>query len=200
MDEKSQETVTKYLGDMRAVVGHTKTAMSRQRDGYKDRPAVVSRIADIESELDEQIARIEERLNQLGGSPTAPLKDAVASFAVGVAGLYDKTGTEGVAKALRDDLVATSLCYVSWSMLHTTAGAFGDQDTAGIAEKGMHECARAVMTLDEMIPSEVERELQDSGTPLEQGASGRTERVSGEAWSSERVRVSADRPATAGSR
>jgi ferritin-like metal-binding protein YciE len=197
MDDKSRQTVTKYLGDMKAVVGHTKSAMSRQRDGYKDHPAVVSRIADIESELDEQIARIEERLEQLGGSPTAPLKDVAASVAGGVAGLYDMARTEGVAKALRDDFVAMSLCYVSWSMLHTTAGAFGDLDTSRIAEQGVHECARAVLTLDGMIPSEVERELQDSGSPLEQGASGRTERMSGEAWSSERVRASADRPAAA---
>jgi hypothetical protein len=41
MDDKRKETLTKYIGDMRAVVTHTKTALSRQREEFKDRPPPV---------------------------------------------------------------------------------------------------------------------------------------------------------------
>jgi len=192
VDEKRKQILTKYMGDMRAVVTHTKTALGRQREEFGDRPEIVERIADMESELDEQLERMIPELERLGGSPTAPVKEAVANVAGAIAGAYDKVRSEAVSKALRDDLVAMSMCYISWSMLHTTAAALAEPAVAQISERGMHECARAVMTLDELIPGEVERDLRDSGIPLEEGAARWTATVSTEAWAREQARAKSD--------
>lgn len=189
MGDKRQETLTKYLGDMRAVVAHTQTALGRQRDEFKDRPEAVAVIGRIEGELGEQLDRLGAELSRLGGSPTGPVKEAVATAAGAVAGLYDKVRTEGVAKALRDDYVALSLCYVAWSMLHTTAAALTEPGVTRIAEQGMHECSRAVMTLDAIVPFEVVNELRDSGMRLEEGAAETTRSVSTDGWESQRGRA-----------
>lgn len=189
MGDKRSETLTKYMGDMRAVVAHTKTAMGRQREEFKDRPEAVQAIGRIEEELGEQLDRLASELERLGGSPTAPVKEAVTTAAGVVAGLYDKLRTEGASKALRDDYVAMSLCYIAWSMLHTTAAALSEPGVTQIAERGMHECSRAVMTLDALVPFEVVTELRDSGMRLEEGAAETTRRVSNDGWEKERGRA-----------
>jgi hypothetical protein len=189
MGDKRQETLTKYLGDMRAVVGHTRAALERQREEFKDRPEAVQVIGRIEGELAEQLDRLGTELERLGGSPTAPVKEAVATAAGAVAGLYDKMRTEGTAKALRDDYVALSLCYVAWSMLHTTAATLTEPGVTRIAEQGMRECSRAIMTVDALIPFEVVNELRDSGIRLEEGAAETTRKVSTDGWESERARA-----------
>lgn len=186
MADKRTQTITKYLGDMKAVVAHVQQAFARQIDEFKDQPQVVRHVSRLEQELSAQLRALESRLKELGGSPTGPVKEAVTSAAGVIAGLYDKVRTEGGAKALRDDLVALSLCYVSYSMLHTTCVAFGDPTTAEIAARGMRESARGMMTLDGIIPEQVIVELRDSGVPLDETAAANTDAISSEAWNTQR--------------
>ena len=161
MGDKKQETITKYLGDMKSVVSHVYEAMERQKDEFKDQPDVSQTIARIALGLKRQGDDIESRQKGLGGSPTQPVKEAVAG-AVGVfAGLYNKVRTEGAAKGLRDDHVALNLVLVSYSTLHTTAVAFGDTATAELARRGLTECAKFAMDVQKIVPATVLRELKD---------------------------------------
>ena len=161
MGDKKQETITKYLGDMKSVVSHVYEAMERQKDEFKDQADVSQTIARIALGLKRQGDDIEARLKSLGGSPTQPVKEAVAG-AVGVfAGLYNKVRTEGAAKGLRDDHVALNLVLVSYSTLHTTAVAFGDTATAQLAKTGLTESAKFAMDVQKLVPPTVLRELQD---------------------------------------
>lgn len=161
MGDKKQETITKYLGDMKSVVSHVYEAMERQKDEFKDKADVSQTIARIALGLKRQGDDIEARQKSLGGSPTQPVKEAVAG-AVGVfAGLYNKVRTEGAAKGLRDDHVALNLVLVSYSTLHTTAVAFGDAATAQLAKTGLTECAKFAMDVQKLVPATVLRELQD---------------------------------------
>jgi len=163
MGDKKQETITKYLGDMKSVVSHVYEAMERQKDEFKDQADVSQTIARIALGLKRQGDGIEARQKSLGGSPTQPVKEAVAG-AVGVfAGLYNKVRTEGAAKGLRDDHVALNLVLVSYSTLHTTAVAFGDTATAQLAKTGLTECAKFAMDVQKLVPPTVLRELEDGG-------------------------------------
>lgn len=81
MGDKKQETITKYLGDMKSVVSHVHTAMERQKDEFKDQPEVAQTIARIALSLKRQDESIDQRLTALGGSPTHPVKEAVADAA-----------------------------------------------------------------------------------------------------------------------
>ena len=184
MGDKKQETITKYLGDMKAVVSHLYEAMERQKDEFKDQPDVSQTIARIALGLKDQGDDIELRLQGLGGSPTQPVKEAVAGAAGVVAGLYNKVRTEGAAKGLRDDHVALNLALVSYGMLHTTAVAFADGRTAELAKHGFTECARFAMDVQKLLPAIVLRELGDGdfGT-LDSSAPEQTRAAIQSAWS-----------------
>lgn len=161
MADKKQETITKYLGDMKSVITHVYEAMERQKDEFKDKPEVSQTIARIALGLKRQGDDIEARQKSLGGSPTQPVKEAVAG-ALGVfAGLYNKVRTEGAAKGLRDDHVALNLVLVSYSTLHTTAVAFSDAATAQLAKTGLTESAKFAMDVQKLVPATVLRELED---------------------------------------
>jgi hypothetical protein len=165
MGDKKQETITKYLGDMKSLVSHVHTAMERQKDEFKDKPDVAQTIARIALSLKRQDEAIGARLGALGGSPTHPVKEVV-SDALGVAaGLYNKVRTEGPAKGLRDDHTAINLVYLSYTMLHTTATALGDSETASLAKRSFIECAKFVTEIDRLVPMSVFRELQDGDFP-----------------------------------
>jgi len=183
MGDKKQETITKYLGDMKSVVSHVYEAMERQKDEFKDQPDVSQTIARIALGLKRQGDDIESRQKSLGGSPTQPVKEAVAG-AVGVfAGLYNKVRTEGAAKGLRDDHVALNLVLVSYSTLHTTAVAFGDTATAELAKRGLTECAKFAMDVQKIVPATVLHELEDGdfGT-LDRSAPEQTMAAMRSAW------------------
>jgi len=183
MGDKRQETITKYLGDMKSVVSHVHTAMERQKDDFKDKPEVSQTMARIALGLKRQDDSLGQRLEALGGSPTHPVKEVVSDALGIVAGLYNKVRTEGAAKGLRDDHVALNLVYVSYTTLHTTAVAFGDTETATLAKRSMIESAKFVAEVDRLIPPTVFRELQDGDFgSLDSSAPEQTRSAYREAW------------------
>lgn len=183
MGDKRQETITKYLGDMKSVVSHVMTAMERQRDDFKDKPDVSQTIARIALGLKGQDGALGQRLEALGDSPTHPVKEVVSDALGILAGLYNKVRTEGAAKGLRDDHVALNLVYVSYTTLHTTAIALGDATTAAIAKRSMIETAKFVGEVDRLIPATVFRELQDGDFgALDSAAPEQTRSAYREAW------------------
>jgi uncharacterized protein DUF892 len=183
MGDKKQETLTKYLGDMKSVVSHVHTAMERQKDEFKDKPEVSQAIARIALSLKRQDDALGARLSALGGSPTHPMKEAVADALGVMAGLYNKVRTEGAAKGLRDDHVALNLVYMSYATLHTTAVALGDPETAALAKRSIIECAKFVTEIDHLVPPVVLAELQDGDFgSLASNAPAETLAVISEAW------------------
>jgi hypothetical protein len=183
MGDKRQETLTKYLGDMKSVVSHVQTAMARQKDEFKDKPEVSQTMGRIAYGLQRQDESIGKRLEALGGSPTHPVKEVVSDALGIMAGLYNKVRTEGAAKGLRDDHVALNLVYISYTMLHTTAVALGDAETASLAKRAMIECAKFVAEVDGLVPTTVFRELQDGDFgSLDSAAPEQSRSAYREAW------------------
>lgn len=189
MGDKRQETITKYLGDMKSVVGHVRTAMERQKDEFKDKPEVSQTIGRIAYALQRQDETIGRRLEALGGSPTLPVKEVVSDALGVMAGLYNKVRTEGAAKGLRDDHVALNLVYISYTMLHTTAVALGDAETATIAKRAMIESAKFITEIDALVPATVFRELQDGDFgSLDSAAPEQSQVAYREAWIGPEIR------------
>ena len=183
MGDKRQETITKYLGDMKSVVSHVQTAMERQRDDFKDKPEVSQTIGRIALGLKGQDESLGKRLEALGGSPTHPVKEVVSDALGVMAGLYNKVRTEGAAKGLRDDHVALNLVYISYSTLHTTAVALGDAQTAALAKRSMIESAKFVGEVDRLVSPTVFKELQDGDFgSLDSTAPEQTRSAYREAW------------------
>jgi hypothetical protein len=183
MGDKRQETITKYLGDMKSVVSHVRTAMERQKDEFKDKPEVSQAMGRIAYGLQRQDETLGKRLEALGHSPTHPVKEVVSDAFGLMAGLYNKVRTEGAAKGLRDDHVALNLVYISYTMLHTTAVALSDAETASLAKRAMIECAKFIAEVDGLVPATVFRELQDGDFgSLDSAAPEQSRSAYREAW------------------
>lgn len=183
MSDKRQETITKYLGDMKSVVSHVQAAMERQRDDFKDKPEVSQAIGRIALGLKGQDESLGRRLDALGGSPTHPVKEVVSDALGVMAGLYNKVRTEGAAKGLRDDHVALNLVYISYTTLHTTAVALGDAETAALAKRSLIESAKFVGDIDRLVAPTVFRELLDGDFgSLDSSAPEKTRSAYREAW------------------
>jgi ferritin-like metal-binding protein YciE len=181
---KDVETVTKYLGDMHALEAHILQAIDKQERllaaGHPDADATLRAIRDT---LRAHLAALQARLRDLGGSPTHPVKQAVAVVAGVAAGLYDKVRTEEASKDLRDDYTALSHAVIAYTMLHTTALALGDAETARLCARHLADNARFVQGIQEAMPDLVIEEYrQDGGFALDEGASDATRRVIAASW------------------
>ena len=183
MGDKRQETITKYLGDMKSAVHHVEQAIGRQKDELRDDPEVAQLCGLVALGLQRQRGELDRALDERGGSPTAPVKEGVAAAAGVLAGLYNKVRTEGPAKSLRDDHTALHWLYVSWTTLHTTAVALGDSAVADLAKRSFGECARWAVQVDDLLPKTVYRELTDGVLgALDATAPGQTHESARAAW------------------
>lgn len=67
-------------------------------------------------------------------------------------------------------------------MLHTTALAFGDSDTAALAQKNLADTATSAMRISGVLPIAVLAELTDEGLAIDTGVSSEAERNVENAW------------------
>lgn len=166
MTEKNatrNETLTTYVGDVHALVSHGLEALERQVDNlrkvsHKDAlPAVVEG----QRMLERQKAALGARLESLGGSATAPVKDAVTAVAGVAAGLINAVRPSETVKSLRDDATFFSGLGIAYLLLYTTASGLSDSDTAAVAQEGYEDTARMVMHLDGILPKVTIEELRE---------------------------------------
>jgi ferritin-like metal-binding protein YciE len=165
VNEKSRETITKYLGDMHALESHGLEAISRQVTNLEgsDHKDALTTVQGFKRTLDSHVQALESRLKALGDSPTSPVKDAASAVAGVAAGLYNKVRNEEASKSIRDDYTFLSHSAVAYLMMHTTAMSLGDQETARLAERGYRDAARMVMEIDHILPKLVIDELRQDG-------------------------------------
>lgn len=171
--DKSQETITKYLGDMHALLDHGKQPLARQTEQIKGdgHPDGLRLVQELERSLERQSDAVDARLKALGGSPTGPVKQVVSAAAGVVAGVYNEVRSEEASKSVRDDYTFLGLACVSYQMLHTTALGLGDSETADLAAQGYRQCAHFQMEIDRLMPDLVLAELRQDGLPVTDVAS-----------------------------
>ncbi len=163
MTTKKNETLTTYVGDVHALVTHGLKAVERQVENlshvsHKDaKPAVLEG----KRVLEAQKSALEARLKALGGSATAPVKDAVAAVAGIAAGLINAVRPSETVKSLRDDATFFSGLGVAYLLLYTTASGLGDAETSSLAQRGYEDTARMVMHLDRILPKITVEELRE---------------------------------------
>lgn len=163
MNDTKNETLTTYVGDVHALVCHGLQAVDMQvtnlaKVSHKDaQPAV----REGKRVLERQKSALEARLKSLGGSTTAPVKDAVAAVAGVAAGLINAVRPSETVKSLRDDATFFSGLGVAYLLLYTTANGLGDAETSSLAQEGYEDTARMVMHLDRILPNVTIEELRE---------------------------------------
>jgi ferritin-like metal-binding protein YciE len=180
-EDKKKEIVTKYLADMIGLESHIYQAIDKQVKETQDEPDVNPMLANIRDTLEKHQNSLSDRLEQLGGKATSPLKEAGASVLGVAAGLIDKLRAEEVSKDFRDNYTALSLSNISYVMLITTALACNDQVTADLCKRNLRENAQFVMDIGRVIPQMVVRDLSDL-TDLNAQAVQQAQAIYSEVW------------------
>ena len=185
--DKKNEILSTYVSDVHALVSHGLQAVNRQVEqmakvSHKDAEPAAQEFAKV---LETQKTALEARLKSLGGSSTAPVKDAVSAVAGFAAGIVDKLRSSATVKGIRDDYTFFGMLNVSWLMLHTTSTSLGDSETAQLAERGYQESARMVMHIDRILPKMVVEELGEDKELSPADTSGQCVEMIKKAWNRE---------------
>jgi ferritin-like metal-binding protein YciE len=184
VQEKHQQTVADYVGDMVALESHIEEALDRQLKETKDDPealAAVQRFHDMVKAHRDSLKSLQDEVGSTAGNP---IIEAGSTLLGKAAGAINLVRTEGISKGLRDDYAAFSLAAISYSMLHTTALSLGNRKVADVAERYLTDYAAAIERINEVMPSVVERELAKDGHKTDPGAVKATNATVAKAWHS----------------
>jgi ferritin-like metal-binding protein YciE len=152
----------KYVSDMLSLESHIFQAIDKQLKENKDNLEVSSKFEVYARTLENHISQLKVRLDQLGGATNAPIKEGVAAIFGVAAGVLDKFRSEEASKNLRDDYTALNLSLISYQMLHVTALALDDKETAELAARNIQDNADFVMEIQQLVPAVVLRELEQN--------------------------------------
>ncbi|GEP46464.1 hypothetical protein [Brevifollis gellanilyticus] len=181
--EEAQDTLQMYVNDMLAVEQDTAKAIASQsEDANVLKMPAANLVRELASAAQARVQALDSLSNEMGGGVGKAMKEAVASVAGALAGLYGKVRTHPVSRMLRDDYVALSLAVEGYSMLHTTALALGHTRVAALAERHMREITPQVMRLAKAIPPVVVAELAKDFPELDPSAANRGAVACQEAW------------------
>jgi ferritin-like metal-binding protein YciE len=182
IQEKHRATIADYVGDMAALESHIEEALDRQLNEVKDDPVArgaVQEFHDMVKRHRDTLKALEEETGKTIGNP---IKEAGSALIGKAAGIINLVRTEGISKGLRDDYAAFSLAAISYSMLHTTATALGDQRVASLAERHLQDHAQAIMRINEIMPGVVIRELRKDGHQADATATEATRQAVSRSW------------------
>ena len=179
-----------YLNDMVALEREIHDAVHGQMNDerVKANPAVKALVEKIHAAAKVRLSDMETHAAALGGSPGKAVKEAVATVAGTLAGLYDKIRKHPVSRMLRDDTVALNLAATAYSMLYTTALALRDLPVANVALRHLRGIPPHVIELTKIIPEVVVRELAADNPDIDQTVVALARKNTRAAWTARRQR------------
>jgi hypothetical protein len=180
----TEHTLGTYISDMLALEEHVRVPFDGQlRDpdltNYAGADALLRRLSDLSNT---HIQSLQAALKAAGGHEASAAKSTILTIEGWFASAIDKMRKTKIAKALRDDYTALSLCCVSYSMLLATANALGATDIAQLAERHLRDYAQIVMELGLAIPDVVVQDLHETGTAVNDATAPQTRMQIETAW------------------
>jgi hypothetical protein len=181
-----EHSLKTYISDMLSLEQHVRVPFEAQlNDGdlaaYPNAQTLLRRLSDVSNQ---HIRTLETLLESYGGHQAQPVKSAVTNVAGFFASAIDKMRKTKVAKGLRDDYTALSLCTVSYSMLLTTAQAYGAPQVAEVSQQHMRDYAGIIMDIGLAIPEIVVYDLQQTGLAADANVVPDSRRVIEDVWRS----------------
>ena len=182
----TQHSLVTYVSDMLALEEHISVPLGAQRadEDFSKYPEAQQIVERVNALCGTHVQALRSALDALGGHEAAAAKTVVANIEGWFASALDMMRKTKVAKALRDDYTALSLCAVSYSMLLTTANAFGDPRVAQLAQRHLQDYARAIMQIGEAMPAIVVEDLQQTGIDASTAQVEPSRRAIASAWRS----------------
>ncbi|HEV2528965.1 MAG TPA: DUF892 family protein [Thermomicrobiales bacterium] len=166
LDEKSQQIISDWVGDMVALEAHIEEALDHQlslKDGVPAASTAIQKFHDTTKANRDRLKTYQEKIGTTAGNPVIA---AGASILGKAAGLIDRVRNDTVTKALRDDYTAFNLASSGYTLLHTTALALGDDETADLAAQNLKVHAANVQHINHIISEVALAEIQKDGYPV----------------------------------
>ncbi len=153
------DEISDWLGDIVALEGHVEEAMDHQLklETTPELSSAVKRFHDSVRDSKQRAVKYQEDYGSTAGNPVIKAGGELLGKA---AGLIDRVRNDSISKALRDDYTAFNHLAISYTMLHTSAMAFDDAETAAFAEEGLRTYARLVQEINHEIPAAVVFDLE----------------------------------------
>ncbi len=188
MARSSTEAIDSYITDMISLEEHMEKPFRTQGDDLRDKHRdLAGELRTIHGLVTQHIATLKNLRDRRDGGAERRAAEGVKRATSAVAGVgaavIDFLRTEKLPKDLRDDYTAMNLATIGYLMLHTTALSLGDKEVAEVAQQHYSDYARAVMTLQNMIPVAVVSFLQEEGLPARAEVTGQVAKNIDQAWS-----------------
>jgi len=153
------QEIADWLGDIVALEGHVEEAMDHQLklDGKPELTNAIKQFHDTVRDSKQRAVAFQEAYGSTAGNPLIKVGGELLGKAAGV---IDQLRADSVSKALRDDYTAYNHVAIAYTMLHTTAMVFKDQETMGFAEQGLRTYAGLVQKLNNLIPAAVVYDIE----------------------------------------
>jgi ferritin-like metal-binding protein YciE len=163
--DNDRHSIQTYVSDMLALERHIREPLARQYDdkALSQFAGANDIVATLKAMTDAHIISLDAHLKSLGGHEASEVKSAWATLLGVGAAAVDSIRKTRVSKNLRDDYTALSLAAVSYTMLHTTALALGDDATARLAERHLDDITPFIREIGRAIPRIVLQELAVDG-------------------------------------
>ncbi|MBV9490175.1 MAG: hypothetical protein JO069_10685 [Verrucomicrobia bacterium] len=174
-----------YTNDLSALNKHIAEALERQQgdDRVQNDQRANAVVRDSVDLFHRFINDLQLHVDRLGAGAGKAVKEAVAGALGVAAGVYDKVRKDPVSRALRDDYVAFNHAAISYTMLHTTALAYGDEPLSQLTQEHLNSLTPIIMRITEIIPHVVLAELQDEGdAPVRRDVADMAAKHGQEAW------------------
>lgn len=188
MARSSTEAIDSYITDMISLEEHMEKPFRTQGDDLRDKHRdLAGELRTIHGLVTQHIATLKNLRDRRDAGTERRAAEGVKRATSAVAGVgaavIDFLRTEKLPKDLRDDYTAMNLATIGYLMLHTTALSLGDKEVAEVAQQHYSDYARAVMTLQNMIPVAVVSFLQEEGLPARAEVTGQVAKNIDQAWS-----------------
>ncbi len=179
-----EHSLQTYISDMLALEEHVRVPFTTQMKDpdlpkYPSADVLLRRLTDLNYT---HIQSLKAALQASGGHEAHAIKAAVTNIEGWFASAIDKVRKTKVAKALRDDYTAISLCCVSYSMLLTTANAYSSPDIAELARRHLSNYAELIMEIGVAMPEVVVQDLKETGVAIDGATVERTRMQIETAW------------------
>ena len=166
LDDKSKKIIADWVGDVVAVESHIEEALDHQLKAKYEVPAAASSIQTFHNTTKANRDRLKAYQEKIGSTGGNPVIEAGASVLGKAAGLIDRFRTDTLTKSLRDDYTAFNLAAIGYTLLHTTALALGDGETADLAAENLKVHAANVQHINHIISDVAMAEIQKDGYPV----------------------------------
>jgi len=185
--QTKEKLIQKYIGDQLALERHMLEAVERQvkDSGVKEIEPAYKVLKRVKERLSKQVEKLESLSSKKGGKMSSAAKESVTSLTGIMAALYSKVRSEKVSKIMRDHYAALAFATCGYTMLHTTALAVKDEETADMAIRHLKELTPILVEVSEVIPDVIINELSREGFSIDSSAGKTATSHAKEAWSGE---------------